>query len=222
VTENAIAIREFREGDLETVVEFSLRAWAPVFASLRHVLGDDIFLRLHPDWRANQAEAVRSSCTNDDREVFVAVADGRPVGFVAIELNAFHERMGVIDIIGVDPDYQRRGISLRLRRSRLSTCGVAGWTSPWSRPAATPATHPRGRHTKAQGSHGCPSDATSGCWPEQDPDFGCGGMQWHGSVASSHGLDSWTIVYSDTEVKGIEQYVNVTDGLEAELFKNRT
>ena len=114
MTEDAIAIREFRESDLETVVEFSLRAWAPVFASLRHVLGDDIFLRLHPDWRASQAEAVRSNCTNDEREVFVAVTNGRPIGFVAIALNAFHERMGVIDIIGVDPDYQRRGISKRL------------------------------------------------------------------------------------------------------------
>jgi GNAT superfamily N-acetyltransferase len=44
----------------------------------------------------------------------VAVANGRPVGFVAIALNAFHQRMGVIDIIGVDPDYQRRGISSAL------------------------------------------------------------------------------------------------------------
>jgi ribosomal protein S18 acetylase RimI-like enzyme len=114
VTENAIEIREFREGDLETVVEFSLRAWAAVFASVRSVLGDDIFLRLHPDWRANQAEAIRSSCTNDERDVFVAVANAAPVGFVAIALNAFHERMGVIEIIGVDPDYQRRGISSRL------------------------------------------------------------------------------------------------------------
>ena len=41
-------------------------------------------------------------------------ANGRPVGFVAVALNAFHERMGVIDIIGVDPAYQRRGISSRL------------------------------------------------------------------------------------------------------------
>ena len=114
MTEDAIAIREFREGDLEAVVEFSLRAWAPVFASLRNVLGDDIFLRLHPDWRANQAEAVRSSCTNDERAVFVAVANRGPVGFVAVALNAFHERMGVIEIIGVDPDFQRRGISSRL------------------------------------------------------------------------------------------------------------
>ena len=105
---------EFRDADLETVVEFSLRAWAPVFASIREVLGDDIFLRLHPDWKAGQAEAVRSSCTSGDRDVVVAVVGDRTVGFMAIALNAFHERMGVIDIIGVDPDYQRRGISSRL------------------------------------------------------------------------------------------------------------
>ena len=114
VSEGAIEIREFRHSDLETVVEFSLRAWAPVFASVRDVMGDDIFLRLHPDWKVDQEQAVRSSCTNDDRDVFVAIASGRPVGFVAIALNAFHERMGVIDIIGVDPDYQRRGVSSRL------------------------------------------------------------------------------------------------------------
>jgi GNAT superfamily N-acetyltransferase len=67
-----------------------------------------------PSWRENQAEAVRSSCTNDERDVLVAVADNRPVGFVAVALNAFHERMGWIEIIGVDPAYQRRGISSRL------------------------------------------------------------------------------------------------------------
>jgi ribosomal protein S18 acetylase RimI-like enzyme len=113
-TEDAVEIREFHEDDLEEIVEFSLRAWHPVFASLRDVLGDDIFLRLHPDWKAGQAEAVRSTCTSDERDVFVAVANGRPVGFVAIALNAFHERMGVIDIIGVDPDHQRRGIGSAL------------------------------------------------------------------------------------------------------------
>lgn len=114
MTEDAIQIREFREEDLATIVEFSLRAWQPVFASLRDVLGDEIFLRLHPDWRVSQAEAVRSSCTDDQRDVFVATARGRPVGFVAVALNAFHERMGAIDIIGVDPDFQRRGVSSRL------------------------------------------------------------------------------------------------------------
>ena len=90
-----------------------------MFASLRTVLGDGIFLRLHPDWEAGQAEAVRSSCTSDERDVFVAVADDRPVGFAAVALNAFHERMGVIDIIGVDPDFQRQGVAARLTAAAM-------------------------------------------------------------------------------------------------------
>jgi GNAT superfamily N-acetyltransferase len=110
-----VVIRPYRESDLDVVVEFSLRAWEPVHDSLRQVLGDAIFERLHdPDWRAVQAEAVRSSCTSDERDVFVAVADEQPVGFAAVALNAFHERMGVIDIIAVDPSYQRRGIARQL------------------------------------------------------------------------------------------------------------
>jgi ribosomal protein S18 acetylase RimI-like enzyme len=124
---DAIQIREFREEDLDTVVVFSLRAWEPVFDSLREVLGDEIFLRLHPDWRSNQAEAVKSSCLSEQRDVFVAVADGKPVGFAAVALNAFHEGMGVIEIIGVDPDYQRRGISSRLTEHAteyMQRCGM--------------------------------------------------------------------------------------------------
>jgi GNAT superfamily N-acetyltransferase len=114
VEDESIDIRTFEPRDLDAVVEFSLRAWEPVFASVRTVLGDDIFLRLHPDWRASQAEAVRSSCTSEERDVFVAVANDRAVGFVAVALNAFHERMGWIEIIGVDPAYQQRGIASRL------------------------------------------------------------------------------------------------------------
>jgi ribosomal protein S18 acetylase RimI-like enzyme len=109
-----IQIRDFREGDLDTVVAFSVRAWARPHASMRNALGDDIYLRLYPDWQLNQAETVRSSCMNEKRDVFVAIDDGRPVGFVAIALNAFWEGMGAIELIGVDPDYQRRGISSRL------------------------------------------------------------------------------------------------------------
>lgn len=37
-----------------------------------------------------------------------------PVGFAAVALNAFHEGMGVVDIIAVDPAYQRRGIATQL------------------------------------------------------------------------------------------------------------
>jgi GNAT superfamily N-acetyltransferase len=111
----AAEIRPFRESDLDAIVELSLRAWEPVFESLRQVLGDPIFARLHqPDWRTVQADAVRSSCTSEERDVFVAAVDELPVGFAAVALDAFHERMGVVDIIAVDPAHQRRGIATQL------------------------------------------------------------------------------------------------------------
>src|SRR4026209_2523465 len=89
---DAARIREFQKSDLDAIVEISLRAWAPVFDSLREVLGDPIFFRLKPDWRSAQAEEVTTSCTSDERDAFVAVVDRRPVGFVTVALNTFHEQ----------------------------------------------------------------------------------------------------------------------------------
>jgi GNAT superfamily N-acetyltransferase len=115
-----IEIRALQASDTEAVVELSLRAWEPVFESMRQVLGDSIFARLHqPEWTAVQADAVRSSCTSDDRDVFVAVVNEHPVGFAAVALNAFHDRMGVVDMIAVDPAYQRRGIGRQLMNRSL-------------------------------------------------------------------------------------------------------
>jgi GNAT superfamily N-acetyltransferase len=113
--DGAVEIRAFGDSDLEPIVALSLRAWEPVFESMRSVLGDPIFDRLHrPDWQSAQSDAVRSSCTSDGHGVFVAVVDDRPVGFATVALNAFHERMGVIDMLAVDPAFQRRGIARQL------------------------------------------------------------------------------------------------------------
>ena len=37
------AIKEYQPSDEDLVVEFALRSWAPVFASLREVLGEELF-----------------------------------------------------------------------------------------------------------------------------------------------------------------------------------
>ena len=110
-----VTARELEPGDAPALVDLSLRAWAPVFASLRAQLGDPIFLRLHPDWAAGQAEAVRETLASPDRHVLVATADDRrPIGFVAIWLNAYHPRMGAVDMIAVDPEHQGRGVAREL------------------------------------------------------------------------------------------------------------
>ena len=73
----------------------------------------------------------------------MAVSDGRPVGFVTVALNAFHQGMGAIDILGVDPDYQRRGIGSRLvefavdhmRRAGMEVAVVEAGGDPGHAPA---------------------------------------------------------------------------------------
>ena len=113
-------IRDYRRGDEEAVVGLSLRAWAPVFASLERVLGGEIFGRLHGDWRAYQARAVREVLADQAIRVWVAQAAAGPVGMVAATLHP--ERLiGEVVMLAVDPGGQHRGIGTGL------TEFVTGW-----------------------------------------------------------------------------------------------
>lgn len=103
------AIRGYGPDDEESVVGLSLRAWAPVFASLERVLGHSISVRLHGDWQPYQESAVRGVLADPDVDVWVAEAERGVVGFVAVTLH--RERlMGEIFMLAVDPDDQDRGL----------------------------------------------------------------------------------------------------------------
>src|SRR3954451_13154482 len=133
-----IAIRAYETSDLEAIVEFSIRAWQPVFESLREILGDSIFERLYkPNWTAVQAEAVRTSCTSGERDVFVAVAGELPVGFVAVSRSS----PSILTTSGAES----RGSSWH---AQPITCVRKGWTSQLSKPAATAGMAQRGVVTR--------------------------------------------------------------------------
>lgn len=106
-----MTIRTLEPTDVDAVVELSIRAWAPVFASLERALGTALFRTMHPDgWRAQQREAVRSVLVDRGHDVWVADRDGVPVGFVAVQLHP-DDDIGEIYMIAVDPDHQGRGIA---------------------------------------------------------------------------------------------------------------
>jgi len=110
-----VSVRALEESDVGPVVEFSVRAWKPVFESMCRVLGPEIFRRVYPDWSTGQARAVESVCRAESNRVWVAEEDGRPVGFVAVVLHDQDGlRSGEIDMVAVDPECQCRGIGLRL------------------------------------------------------------------------------------------------------------
>ncbi|MFD0903399.1 hypothetical protein [Actinomadura sediminis] len=81
-------VRAFAEPDQDAVTALSLRAWAPVFASLEGVLGESgLYSRMHPDWRADQRRAVEEACRAEGMRVWVAELDTAVAGFVAARLD---------------------------------------------------------------------------------------------------------------------------------------
>jgi GNAT superfamily N-acetyltransferase len=128
-------IRTMRDDDMDAVVELSLLAWAPVFASFERVLGPQIYKRIYPDWQESQAEGVRQVCMDEDKEVWVATVDGHVIGFIAYTLD--HDKgHGEVYLLAVHPDYQNHGIGtdlnlftlekMRERGMRLAVVGTGG------------------------------------------------------------------------------------------------
>jgi ribosomal protein S18 acetylase RimI-like enzyme len=116
-------IRRFEAADTDRVVELSLAAWQPVFASFHSILGDRLYRRVHPDWRNDQAAAVRDAL--EDNETWVAVTDGAVTGFVNVAF-ATEERSGEIYMIAVDPAAQRRRTATVLTEFALAEMTARG------------------------------------------------------------------------------------------------
>jgi GNAT superfamily N-acetyltransferase len=109
-------IRDYVAADEEAIVALSLRAWAPVFASLQQVLGSDLFVRLHPDWREDQEKAVRETLADPAMRVWVAADGPQPVGFAAATLHS-GSVIGEIYMLAVDPDHQHQGTGAALTKT---------------------------------------------------------------------------------------------------------
>jgi GNAT superfamily N-acetyltransferase len=135
----AATIRAYRTDDRDAVVALALRAWAPVFASLRAVTGDEIDGLLHgDDWRVYQGRSVEDTLDNEAMHLWVAHEDGDEhalLAFLAVTLHV-DDAMGQIWMLAVDPDAQGRGLGttmtnfatdwMRVAGMRLATIGTGG------------------------------------------------------------------------------------------------
>ena len=119
-------IRPYDDKDLDEILDLSILAWAPIFASFHQVLGAELDAILHPDWEASQREVVETTVTESEGiETWVAEVDGDAVGFVAYQCDDESKR-GEIVLLAVHPEHQDRGIGTALNDLALAKMTEAG------------------------------------------------------------------------------------------------
>ena len=100
----ALDIRECDAADHDAVIELSLRAWAPVFASMEAVLGVALARLLHgAEWRDHQARAVSETLADSSKPGWVAEGEARIRGFVVAGVADAERSIGEIAMLAVDP-----------------------------------------------------------------------------------------------------------------------
>ncbi len=121
-------IQPYDDSKLDAIVRLSLRAWEPVFDSIRKAMDPDVYREQHPDWRVTQKDAVESVCADVETRVWTASEGSQTIGFVAVKLHS-DERLGEIYMIAVDPKSQRRGIATALTKHALAWFKESGMTT---------------------------------------------------------------------------------------------
>lgn len=108
---------EFRRAlpdDEPRLQEIRARAFEPVFASFRAIMGDELYdLAQRRDDEAQSALLSGLLAGNQGFEVFVAHRGSEAVGFVALRVNR-ETLVGEIGLNAVDPAHARRGIGTRM------------------------------------------------------------------------------------------------------------
>jgi ribosomal protein S18 acetylase RimI-like enzyme len=118
-------IRPMRADDIDAIASLSLRAWAPVFDSLRATMGVRLFdYFYHGDWRTYQDADVRRAC--GAHRVLVAEREGEVLGFTAIDVSDGRTE-GEIYMLAVDPSAQRLGVGAALTTAAVDVIRDAGF-----------------------------------------------------------------------------------------------
>jgi ribosomal protein S18 acetylase RimI-like enzyme len=146
-------IRRYTPADADRVVELSLAAWQPVFASFREILGDDLYERVHPDWETAQAASVRDAL--DNHETWVSTSDDEVSGFVNVTFDD-GERSAEIYMIAVDPGHQRLGVASLLTEHALDEMRARGIDLAIVATGGDPGHAPARRTYEKAGFTGCP------------------------------------------------------------------
>jgi ribosomal protein S18 acetylase RimI-like enzyme len=126
MSELASKIRPVRTEDAPRLQAIRRAAFAPVFASFRAILGDELYQLAQAQQEAAQGDFLASMLAPESGwEVYVAEAAGDVVGFVSVQLD--HEtKVGELGLNAVDPAHGGQGIGTAMYDFALARMKDAG------------------------------------------------------------------------------------------------
>lgn len=126
MTDSRLKIRPVREEDAARLDEIRRAAFAPVFASFRSILGDEIYAAAQAREDEAQGDLLASMLRAESRwEVYVAEVADDLVGFVSVRLN--HDtNVGEIGLNAVDPGRAGKGIGAEMYNFSVDRMKEAG------------------------------------------------------------------------------------------------
>jgi len=72
----AVQLQLYDPSHRDEIVQLSLRAWRPVFPSIKNSLEPAVYQAFYPDgWEASQRRAVEAVCDDDETTVWVAIKE---------------------------------------------------------------------------------------------------------------------------------------------------
>lgn len=103
-----------------------LEAFAPIFASFRKILGDEIYELAQKREDEEQSEILTSMFSPDSEwNLYVAESNGEIVGFVSIQVN-LDTSVGEIGLNAVKPSYSGQGVGTKMYKFAITEMKSAG------------------------------------------------------------------------------------------------
>jgi GNAT superfamily N-acetyltransferase len=122
----SVAMRKFETSDRARMDEIRVAAFAPVFASFRSLLGDEVYEAAQAREDAAQGALLDALLAPGSVwEVYCAESQGRVVGFVSVQMNG-ETKVGEIGLNAVHPDQAGNGIGTEMYEFALARMRQTG------------------------------------------------------------------------------------------------
>lgn len=121
-----ISIRKAVKSDHLVLESLRVEAFAPIFASFRRILGDEIYELAQKKEDEDQSQHLTLMLTQDSIwDLYVAEIRGQIVGFVSIKL-CLESSVGEIGLNAVKPSESNRGIGTKMYEFAIDQMKNAG------------------------------------------------------------------------------------------------